>query len=296
MLVTIYRKVLPYSFRKSLYELFVGNIVFFFRNFDLILKAKFVFLFGFLLPKTEKNQALKFIGRYGITSYPYNYMFEYKNIEIIVKFDEELNLPFVIHNHKNLYFPEFYTVDKVITDYRALLTEQDIRASHRYVKSYNELTDKTLLDIGSAEGIFALDTIEFVKEVIIFECEQYWLKPLKATFEPWKDKVRFVEKYVGNITSGKFITIDEFLKDYPKENLFLKMDIEGAERKALEGAINTLQSSKSIQLAICTYHQPNDPEYIADFVSNFGFEYEFSDGLMYWEKRFSKGLIRCYKA
>ncbi len=295
MLTAIYRKVLPYNFRKSLYDLFVGKIVFFFRNIDLILHAKFVFLFGFLLPKTEKNKALQFIGKHGITSYPYDYMFEYKNINIQVNFDKDLKLPFVIHNDKKLYFPEFYDVAKVIKDYRALLIEQDIRASHRYTKSYNELKNKTLLDIGSAEGIFALDTIEIVKDVIIFECEQYWLKPLRASFAPWKEKVKFVEKYVGDVTSGKFITIDDFLNDYPKENLFLKMDIEGAERKALEGAKNTLQTAKNTQLAICTYHQPNDPEYIANFVSNYGFQYEFSDGLMYWEKRFSKGLIRCFK-
>ncbi len=295
MLTTLYRKVLPYSLRKSLYDLFVGKIVFFFRNIDLIIKAKFVFLFGFLLPKTEKNKTLRFIGKHGITSYPYDYMFEYENIDIKVEFDNDLKLPYVIHNQKKLYFPDFYNVEKVIKDYRALLTEQDIRASHRYVKSYNELKNKTLLDIGSAEGIFALDTIEIVKDVIIFECEQYWLKPLRASFAPWKEKVKFVEKYVGDVTSGKFITIDDFLKDYPKENLFLKMDIEGAECKALEGAKNTLQTSKNTQLAICTYHQPNDPEYIADFVSKYGFQYEFSDGLMYWEKRFSKGLIRCFK-
>ena len=295
MLAAIYRKVIPYSFRKFLYELFVGKIVFFFRNYKIITKSKFIFLFSFLLPKTEKNKAYAFIGRYGFTAYPLKYTLDYKDKKFIVEYDNELKLPYVIHNGKKLYFPDFYTVDKTSTDYLALLIEQDERAAHRYVRSYDELKNKTLLDIGSAEGIFALDTIEITKDVIIFECEEYWLKPLRATFAPWQHKVTFVEKYVGDKTEGRFVTIDEFLKDHPKTDLFLKMDIEGAERRALKGAEETLSKGRNIQMAICTYHQKNDPEYMADLVTKHGFTYEFSNGFMCWGQRLSKGLIRCIK-
>jgi hypothetical protein len=40
---------------------------------------------------------------------------------------------------------------------------------------------------------------------------EYWQKPLQATFAEWSDKVTFVKKFVGNKTSGDFITIDDFL-------------------------------------------------------------------------------------
>lgn len=295
MIASLYRKIVPLSIREVVYDVFLGKVMFFIRNFKVIVRAKFNFLFGFLLPKTEENKAFSFMGRHGITSYPYEYMLEYQKMEIRVEKDVEQNLPYVLHQGKKLYFPEFYTVEKVKKDYRALIIEQDSRSAHRYVRSYNELENRILLDVGSAEGIFALDTIELTKQVIIFEYQAYWLKPLMATFAPWKHKVTFVEKYVGDKSEGHFVTIDDFLSNHSKENLFIKMDIEGAERKALEGAANTLKSAKNIQLAICTYHRKNDPEFIADLMSGYGFSTEFSDGLMYWNKRVSKGVIRCKK-
>lgn len=232
------------------------------------------------------------MGKHGLTSYPYDYMLEYQKREIKVERDILQNLPFVLHNGKRLYFPEFYSEEKVKKDYRALIIEQDSRSAHRYVRSYDELLGRTLLDVGAAEGIFSLDTIELTKRVIIIECLEHWQKPLQATFAKWNDKVTFVKKYVGNKSTGDFITIDEFLSHQVKESLFIKMDIEGAERMALEGAENTLKTGKDIQLAICTYHRKGDPEYMVDLLSKFGFSYEFSDGLMYWNKRVSKGVIR----
>jgi hypothetical protein len=295
MLVTIYRKILPLSVRQIVYDFFLGQVVFFFRNFGVIVKSKITFLFYPFLPKTELNKVFSFMGRYGLTSYPYKYMLEYKSVEIKVERDSKNNLPYVVHNGKRLYFPEFYSEEKVKKDYRALLIEQDARAAHRYVRSYDELRNRTLLDVGAAEGIFSLDTIELTAGVIIFEYVDYWLKPLQATFEPWKEKVVFVKKYVGNRSENNFITIDEFLSDQLRENLFIKMDIEGAERVALEGADQTLRTAKNIQVAICTYHRKGDPEYIADLLTTRGFSYEFSDGLMYWNKRLSKAVIRAKK-
>lgn len=254
-----------------------------------------MYFFGFMLPKKEKNQLYAFIGKHGITSYPYKYSLEYSSLQINVNFDQNLNLRYVIHNSNKLYFPEFFSDEKIIKDYKALLIEQDIRSAHRYVRSYNDLAGKTLLDVGSAEGIFALDTINLTKKVIIFECEDYWLKPLHATFAPWLHKVEFVKKYVGDKTENEFITIDDFFLHAPQNDIFIKMDIEGAERKALEGAASTLRNSTNIQLAVCTYHCENDPEYIADLMIKNGFNIEFSDGFMFWKKRLSKGLIRCIK-
>ena len=295
MLANLYRKFLPMTTREFIYHFFLGKVLFFFRNFRVIARSKFTFQFSFLLPKTEENKAFSFMGEYGLTSYPYDYMLEYNRKEIKVETDEERNLPYVSHLGKRLYFPEFYTTEKVKKDYRALLIEQDIRSAHRYVRSYGDLDNRVLLDVGAAEGIFSLDTIEQTQRTIIFECEEYWLKPLMATFTPWGHKVTFVKKYVGNKTAGNFVTIDEFLSNHTKENLFIKMDIEGAERIALEGAAKTLASGSNIQLAVCTYHRKGDPEHVAKLLSGYGYSIEFSEGLMYWNKRVSKGVIRCKK-
>lgn len=295
MLASLYRKILPLSVRQAIYDFFLGRIVYVFRNLSVIVKSKLTFLFYPFLPKTENNKVFSFMGRYGITSYPYLYMLEYRSLKVTIERDEKNNLPFVAHRGKRLYFPETFSDEKIRKDYKALLIEQDARAAHRYVRSYDELKGRTLLDIGAAEGIFSLDTIELTKQVILFEYVDYWHKPLLATFEPWKEKVVLVKRYVGNRSENNFITIDEYLATQSHKNLFLKMDIEGAERIALEGADKTLRTATNIQLAICTYHRVGDPEYIAGLLTDRGFTYEFSDGLMYWNKRVSKGVIRARK-
>ena len=54
---------------------------------------------------------------------------------------------------------------------------------------------------------------------------------------------------------------------------FIKMDIEGAECKALAGARCTLQRWKP-RLAICTYHLPDDPKEIVDLVRSIRPDYQ----------------------
>lgn len=295
MLSALYRSIIPFNIRQLVYDFILGRILFLIRNFRIIAKAKLVYLFSFMLPKTNELQAFAFIGKYGITSYPAEYMLEYKNRNIEINFDASLRLPYVYHNGKKLYFPESYAQEKVKKDYLALLAEQDFRAAHRYVRSYAELEGKTLLDIGSAEGVFSLDVIDIADRVILFECLESWQKPLKATFAPWPDKVIIVRKFVGDKTAGNFTTIDDYLKDENPDNIFIKMDIEGAERMALKGAEKTLSNGTNIQAAICTYHKVGDPEFMEYFFKRLNFTTEFSDGLMYWNKRLSKGVIRCKK-
>lgn len=291
MIVSFYRKLFPYTFRKRVYDFFLGDLVFFVRNFNVILRSKLTYLFGFILPKTEINQAYTFIGRHGITSYPYEYSLEYYARKFVVERDQEQNLPYVNHHGKRLYFPESYSAEMVEKNYRSLLIEQDAQAAHRYVRSYDELTNRTLLDVGAAEGIFSLDTIELTKQVIMFECLEQWQKPLRATFAKWVNKVTFVKKYVGNKSEGEFITIDEFMKGHEKNDLFIKMDIEGAERMALEGAKETMKG-RNIRLSVCTYHRKGDPEFMEEMLKKAGYSTEFTKGMMYWDKKLSKGIIR----
>ena len=69
-------------------------------------------------------------------------------------------------------------------------------------------------------------------------------------------------------------TIDSLVKslNLPRVD-FIKMDIEGAECKALAGAENTLQTWKP-RLAICTYHLPGDPMRIATLVRSIRPDYQ----------------------
>jgi hypothetical protein len=293
MLAKLYRNILSPSQRDYIYQAFLGDFLFHLRHFRVHLRSKFTFLFSWLLPKTEKNTALAFIGKHGITSYPYPYSLEYKNVQPIVLTDAANGLPYIIHNGRNLYFPRTrFNYADIVTLYKSLITEQDSRSAHRYVASYDELKGKTLLDIGSAEGIFSLDTIELVEHVYLFEYEEFWQESLEATFAPWRNKVTIVRNYVGDKSEGIFITLDDFLKDKPQNNIFLKMDIEGAEQSALKGAAQTLKNGKNMNVAICTYHRPDDPEKISALLASLGYEYTFTPGFLYWGKRLSKALIR----
>ncbi|GHT53561.1 hypothetical protein AGMMS49982_16810 [Bacteroidia bacterium] len=238
------------------------------------------------------------MGKHGLTHYPYEFMLEYKKLPVECIYDNQSDLYYVMHNGKKLYFKGDTPKDTVFILYLSLLIEQDIRAPHRYVNDYSRLKGKTLLDIGSAEGIFSLDVIELVKHVYLFECDKDWITALNATFAPWKDKITIVEKYVSDINDESNITIDRFLEGKDKSNLFLKMDIEGYEQAALRGAANTLKAVRDLDYSICTYHCPNDAEEIHKTLSDNHFESEFTDGFFYWgrtvatEPRLRKAIIR----
>jgi Methyltransferase FkbM domain len=295
MVAKLYRNIVPASFRQYIYDAFLGSFLHFMRHFRVHMKGKFTFLFSWLLPKTEENAALAFIGKHGLTNYPAAYSLEYNDLKTNILIDPIKCLPYIMHNDKRLFFPLVFTHEKILTLYASLITEQDIRSAHRYVVSYDELKGKTLLDIGSAEGIFSLDTIELVEHVYLFECEKFWIEALKATFEPWSHKTTIVERYVGDKSEGIYTTIDDFLSDKSRDNLFLKMDIEGAEQSALKGALKTLKDGRNIQVAVCTYHRPEDPKVISELLGSLGFIYQFTEGYLFWGKRLSKALLRAKK-
>ncbi|MDR1632792.1 MAG: FkbM family methyltransferase [Dysgonamonadaceae bacterium] len=278
MLVKLYRKHISKEVRDKIYKAFLGQILFFLRNSNEIIKSEFIYLFRKILPDTEKNRLYAFMGKYGLNMMPYPFVFEYKKMPVDCLFDEQISIHYIIHSGKRLYFPKSCSKEQIIENYRSLVAEQDARSPHQYVKDINRLKGKILLDIGAAEAIFTLDCIEIIKHAYIFECDENWIEALNVTFSPWKDKVTIVWKYVGDTNDNNHITLDSFLEEKEKNNLFLKMDIEGAEQAALRGASNTLKESHDIDFSICTYHRKDDAVEIARILRLYGFEYEWTDG------------------
>ena len=89
--------------------------------------------------------------------------------------------------------------------------------------SYEELKGETLLDIGAAEAVFTLDTIDYIDRAYLFECDEAWIEALEATFAPWNDKIMIVRKYVSDVDDDNNITLDTFFQDEgrPIDNLSL---------------------------------------------------------------------------
>jgi hypothetical protein len=196
-----------------------------------------------------------------------------------------------------LYFPKNYSKTDVIKSYRWLSTEQDYRSPHLYVADINRLKGKIILEIGAAEAMFSLSAVEIASHIYLFECNGEWLEALNATFADHKDKVTVIRKYVSDINDDNNITLDRFLEDKDCHNLFLKMDIEGYEQKALKGFEQTLRKASDLDFAICTYHKENDAAEILATMNSYGFDCEFTDGYFYvnWggeKKGFRKAVIR----
>lgn len=295
MITQLYRKYVSKEIRDKIYSAFLGATLRFVRCIHGNIKAKYKYLFRRLLPDTEKNRTYAFMGKYGLMTIPYPFVFEYQEKSIECLFDQQLEMFYINHFGKKMYFQKSYSKENIIHIYRGLIIEQDIRSPHRYVKDINCLNGKILLDIGAAEAMFSLDTIEMVSHVYIFECDENWIEALTATFAPWKDKVTIVRKYVSDINDENNITIDCFMEGKEKTNLFLKMDIEGYEQAALRGATNTLKEAQDISFSICTYHKKNDAVEIANILQSNGFEYEQTDGYLYFVKNLRKAIIRRIK-
>lgn len=284
MITSLYRKVLPIKVRKYIYELFLRDVLWFMRG---PMKCRWYYFYYFIAtPKTEKEQAFKTWGKAGFSPYPYTWKKEYDNQIFEVYLDGQNGLPYIVHYGKNLYFRR-NMISSASEVYKSLLIEQDERSAHRYVRSYKDLQNKTLLDIGSAEAFFALEVIEYIDHAYLFECDEDWIEALEATFAPWKNKITIVRKYVSDVNDENNITLNEYFKDKPSNNLFLKMDIEGYERKALKGAEALLKNAKNISGSVCIYHLVDDEETIHNLLQQNGLNISINSGFLYmgWEMR-----------
>ena len=132
----------------------------------------------------------------------------------------------------------------------------------------------------------------------MFECEPDWIEILKQTFRDYHDKVEIIPKFLSDVTDDKNITIDDALPDLRGQKIFLKMDIEGAEPKALRGAKRILTNNR-VKASVCAYHNADDCIRIKGIFRKYGYEVSTSDGWMVfvWDPNifdtadFRKGIV-----
>lgn len=253
-------------------------------------------------PTDEIAAALDYLQRKPLAVFPYDFQDEYIADMIEVFFDQEKGLRYVLHEGKKLYFKKRWGKKKIQNLYNLLLKEQDIQSPHRYLSPHFGFDNgEVLVDVGAAEGNFALSNVEKASRVIIFEADKEWIEPLNATFEPWKDKVEIVNKFVGNITDSQNTKLDDHIS-VNGAGMFIKIDVEGAESRLLNGCKRILSEQKPLKVAICTYHKQNDEKDFTELLTQLGFNTTPSNGYMlfFYDKKmsapyFRRGLLRAVK-
>ena len=256
---------------------------------------------GSKLPE-DCEEPIEYIRQNGLDVFPYSFKNKYLPENIKVLKDVNCNLNYIIYEGKKLYHHKSKKIRKTQYYFNALYIEQDIQSPHRYLtNSFDVNEGDIVVDIGAAEGNFALSVIEKVKKIYLFETEEKWIKPLELTFAPWKEKVHIIKKFVSNKNDDKTISLDSFFKEDIKLD-FIKMDIEGAEAKALEGCKEIMKNNEQLKFAICTYHRQNDYNEFSSLMENKGFQVSNSPGYMVFYDDIEikapylrRGVLRAFK-
>ena len=204
-----------------------------------------------------------------------------------VRFDETCDLPYIFFqtvggNTRKMYFPKKYDfhVQGGNIFVKDLLTEQLPTSPHLYITDKHKVNPGDIvIDAGVCEGNFALKYVDICSKMYLFEPENKWQEPLRQTFKDYLHKVEIIPKSVSDNSGGGIITIDDALPELRGENIFLKMDVEGDEPKALRGAKRILTDNK-VKASVCTYHNADDLIKVKNILQSYGYKTSTSAGYM----------------
>ena len=232
---------------------------------------------------------------------PFNYSYTEKYKEGITCFyDEQCGMFYGYYKNHRVYLNKSFRTRRQSEEYiKSLLIEQDIQSPHRYLSDDFNVDGECVLDAGVAEGNFALEVIEKVAKVILVEADPLWNEALMKTFEPWKDKIVIINKYLSDADGDNTITIDALANSYPID--FVKLDIEGAEVNAIKGGMGYLSEIKKIKMAVCTYHNIDDEIRLREILEPMGFDAISTKGYMVFldntnqPPRLVRGVLRLTK-
>lgn len=247
--------------------------------------------------KSDYSSSIAYLRENGSTFYPYEGNIWGKR-PLLLKY------PIFWNGQDETYM--YYKGKKIWCKFRpfvGIIVEQDKRSPHRYfTDSFHVEEGEIFVDVGAAEGMISLDSIDKVKKAYLIEGnEESWKGPLEKTFSPYKEKTNIIYKFAADHCDAENISLDELLKDdMEAKGIMVKMDVEGNEMNVLRGAERLLQRD-NVRFAVCTYHQEGDEEKLQRFFEERGYQTEFSDGYM-WVPLFSekapylrKGVLRAWK-
>lgn len=251
----------------------------------------------------EIQEVLQYIRKRDLQVFNYDFYDEYMNLQIDVLYDPNCGMYYVEHSGKRLYFARSMDNAKAVSDYyRWLLMEQDIRSSHRYVsKEFDVQKGDVVVDAGAAEGFFSLENIDKASKIYLIEAEKIWIEALEETFKDYRDKIVIIPKYITSVDNGKLATLDALIEEPVN---FIKMDIEGNEWDALQGAKRLINDSNNLKCAVRSYHADFDETLIKDVLGRYGMECSTSPGYMwfhlccrkaYVSTKLCRGIVRALK-
>lgn len=202
----------------------------------------------------------------------------------------EDGLPYLVHGGKRLFFPANWKALSGISPLEAyvnyictegLLGTGSLSCSpHCYqTPDHHPETQDVLLDIGCAEALYALEWVDKVRKVCLFEGEKAWRRPLQKTFAPYSERAVLIDKFVGPETKRYMVRLQDAVREPDAASFFIKMDIEGAERFVISSASEFLRKNK-VKLSVCCYHRQDDAEVLGDMLEKLGYRISFSDGYL----------------
>lgn len=237
-----------------------------------------------------------------VQSYPRKLIMPYSEFCPDIQYDRACEMIYVMHNGKRMYYPKEYTPEQVYSSYRFVCIEQDLKSPHRYLDDTFYVDENSVvIDAGAAEGNFTLDIIDLASKVYVVECDEKWIEALKMTFAPYAEKIVIIPKMLGNKNEGDTITIDQIAGGEKID--FIKMDVEGAEGDALEGAEKTLLRNNNMKCLIATYHKKNMEQRVKRYLEDRQFEVSNTKGYLFykdytvpvWENELRHALVRGIK-
>jgi len=283
-LISILKKIIPLSIRKKRWELQEDLS-------DYFLKKKIISCIKNDITSEDTREVMSFLLKNPLSVFPYEFTRRYKHETITVYTDSVCDMKYVLYQDKRLYFKSDWDEEQIKIYYNGLLIEQDIDSPHRYEYRNFKVNDgDVVVDIGVAEGNFALSVVERAKKIYLFEADKGWLPALEKTFAPWKDKIIIINKYVAVGNTSTEISLDQYFHGMKID--FVKIDAEGAETKILNGGKKTIMNHNFLKIAVCTYHYQNDSSEIYEMLYSNNCHVDFSKGYMIY--KYNNDLMRPY--
>jgi len=187
---------------------------------------------------------------------------------------------------------------KKIVNYKKLNAPYFLNIHDQYFSYYTPKANDVIFDCGAGIGVFTQKALSYLTsgKIYIFEPDPHQFEILFSKFST-NGNIILVNKGVYNLTSNLFFTdnrgsgsnridqsgtkkilvtaIDSFVRNNNIKNVnFIKMDIEGAELRAIKGAKNIINEFKPA-LAICIYHKTEDLWTIPLAIKDIRDDYQF---------------------